>query len=412
MEKGLFASFAIVVLLSLSLLYGLRRRGCYPYGYIIVMAFAVRLLVMFLDMFHMCPTLIIHSGTDTETFHNVAVYNQQHNDELIHTNYTVFLTFLYNITGCSRMVAQYVNVVLGTWVIIYLAGCFDLIKLSHRRRKWLLWLVALQPNCVMLASVLLREAIVEFSVAASVFLFLRWALSGRRTDAVCSIAMVSIGSLMHMGVIFVGIGYVLAYAIYSPHRKRVKFSLGSYFLCFLFAMATAYVMVNVVMENDKRFGMLKEKSTEEVLARQMSLTSVAAGGSNYLDWLEYASPTMQLVCTPLKMIYFLFSPLPTDWRGFQDVICFVLDSLIYLWLIYFTLWKARKYRMLGSVRKFLFLSFFTTAFIFGIGTWNAGTAMRHRAKILPLLIVATALVIKAKDGRDKMNKLSYYFSYE
>lgn len=91
------------------------------------------------------------------------------------------------------------------------------------------------------------------------------------------------------------------------------------------------------------------------------------------------------------MFYFLFSPLPTNWRGFGDIIAFIIDSSFYIFLC----WNiAKNYRFsnkFGNIKLFLLIGLSISVFVFAFGTYTAGTALRHRAKLLPMLTVLYAV---------------------
>ena len=96
--------------------------------------------------------------------------------------------------------------------------------------------------------------------------------------------------------------------------------------------------------------------------------------------------------SPIKIFYFLTSPLPWEWRGINDVISFVFSSLFFIICYVYALKSLKKvnYNNSGFIKVCLILAFIS-AFIFSWGTSNAGTAMRHRDKFLVNYIVMLAL---------------------
>lgn len=90
-----------------------------------------------------------------------------------------------------------------------------------------------------------------------------------------------------------------------------------------------------------------------------------------------------IIYTIPRMFYFLFSPMPWQWRGGGDALVFFFDSCFYL-IATFSTFKAILKKN-HSKRKYIigvFLALFFATFIFGWGVSNSGTAMRHRTKLV------------------------------
>lgn len=126
-------------------------------------------------------------------------------------------------------------------------------------------------------------------------------------------------------------------------------------------------------------------------------TSLRMAGSGYLQSITTDSLAQIVMYLPLFMFYFLFSPTPDMFRGALDIISFILNSSIFIYLISNGINTFRQIKNRLSVKekkviKCLFVSILFTVAVFSIGTRNAGTAMRHRDKVVPLLIVMFAIV--------------------
>lgn len=113
------------------------------------------------------------------------------------------------------------------------------------------------------------------------------------------------------------------------------------------------------------------------------------GGSAYLSEITVRSLRDTIIFLPLKLIYFLFSPLPTNWRGLIDIIPFFIDSIWYFICLYYIVRRLKKTPYHCFVLA-IGIGWLATAFVFGIGTWTAGTAIRHRNKIFAVLLMLVA----------------------
>nr|MCR4874078.1 hypothetical protein [Bacteroidales bacterium] len=79
-----------------------------------------------------------------------------------------------------------------------------------------------------------------------------------------------------------------------------------------------------------------------------------------------------------------------------DVVVFCVDSLVYLVLAVMMFWPP----LLGKerqLRRFISYAVLLMTFVFALGTSNAGTAIRHRAKFLPAMVVVAAYPAKKNE---------------
>jgi hypothetical protein len=104
---------------------------------------------------------------------------------------------------------------------------------------------------------------------------------------------------------------------------------------------------------------------------------------------------------PLRLVYFVFSPMPYDVRGVGDLAAIILDSSFYYFLVYIIV-RSRKImndNMFRILPKIFFILFLTVSIGFALGTENSGTAMRHRSKIFPALIIVVVFMESIKQNR-------------
>ena len=122
-----------------------------------------------------------------------------------------------------------------------------------------------------------------------------------------------------------------------------------------------------------------------------------SAGSAYLTSISTTSLAQIGAYLPLFMFYFLYSPTPNMIRGMLDIVTLALNSSIYLYITFVGLitYKNVKSKLSQKEKKIvksLLIGVVFTIAVFSVGTRNAGTAMRHRDKILPFLIVIFAII--------------------
>lgn len=383
----LLATFTLYLLFGvISLLVIVRSLKESSISSILLLAFGVRIVVMFLDYFEIIQ---IPGNGDAYHFHGNALANQTTADHFQDTNYVLFLTFFYRITDSSRLLAQYLNVLMGMVFLIYINKTLIIIDTKLQARRHIMAIASFMPNLIFFSAILLREAWIEMFLMLSVYDFVKWYKGGKMSSALLSIIFVIIASWMHSGCIFVVLGYIVCFALYDRKIKSVHFSTK---LITVFALFCAFGFFLVVKAGDlfSKFVALQDSTVMDTMIGKY--TTVEEAGSTYLGWLDVSSPFQAIVFAPLKMFYFLFSPIPLDWRSIMDVMAFLFDSCVYICFSYgiYKYGKEVKYENKHLI-QFLMISFLVTTLVFSFGTTTSGTAVRHRAKIVAILFVCYGL---------------------
>ena len=81
-------------------------------------------------------------------------------------------------------------------------------------------------------------------------------------------------------------------------------------------------------------------------------------------------------------------------RNGMDIITFLLDSSLWVYMTYLFI---KNYKTIDSRYKLLMLCIILGGFVYGMGTLNTGTAIRHRNKLMAFTLV---LMIATKNKMD------------
>lgn len=358
--------------------------------------YIIRVLVMYLDCYEYVG---IPGNGDEWQFHITALDNQTASEAFHITNYTVFLTFIYKLTDCSRLIAQYINVMMGMAFLFYLDKTLKLVNAKQGCRKQVLVIATFMPNIIFFAAILLREAWIEMFVMMSVYYFVRWFLKGGKMyELILSFLFVICATWMHAGCITLAAGFVLCLVIYDKRTQKIHLSRSLIPSLVMVSLFFVVLVLNAGMFMDK-FGSLGAGASEDMMVD--IYTAKVEAGSTYLDWLNVTSPLLAVVFAPLKMFYFLFSPIPFDWRNLVDAIAFALDSTVYIFLFYQIAKRKSDSKEKKYLIRFLLIGFFFATFVFAFGTIASGTAMRHRAKIIAILFVCYGLTRTNNQNKTK-----------
>ena len=367
---------------------------------IIFLGFLIRIFATIAGYFHVLPLLGHGGDSDAGMFDAIAKYNVNHGGfNLQQTNYTDVLTIIYLLTDCSRIFAQFLNVLLATGTLILTSNILYKLDVPRKTINNMLKILVFMPVLICFSGALLRESWIEFFIALSVYYFVRWFINGSTSMMVFSVFAVFAASYMHAGSIFILAGFFLAFTSYKPSAKKIKLS-GSTIVASVFILLVLILFLANIDSLGGKFSSIDEEGVEGTIVGGYDANR---GNSAYLTWLNVDNPIIGFLFSPLRMFYFLFSPMPFDWRGITDIIAFTMDSSVYAYLC----WKIFKYRknrngkMNIALRKYLITCILALTFVFAFGTANSGTAMRHRAKFTTLIVITYAISVNYKNKTGK-----------
>lgn len=363
----------------------------------LLVAGVMRFSWLWLDLFSEFP--VFGSGGDTEGFYSVSLQ--------IYDNPSLFGTELYGgvfpqlsgalfwLIGPSRIFIQYSNVLLALAGIAIVLATLRELDVSLRSQLIVIWVCCLMPIPAAISATFLRESVITTLVAASFYFFARWLRRGSTLCMALAFSCVAAAASFHLGVLGLVMAYGLTLLFFDRTLGRFSFSFDR--------LIKGGPLVGLVIAIIIGFpGLFLEKmeritSAEDVL----HIAGTSSGASSYLTGIEIDSPMTFLLFSGLKAFLLLISPTPLHWRGLEDVISFTFDGAIFLVAIFII--TRGLYKSAGhSRRHFLVVTvvaIISVALVLGAGTGAAGTAMRHRQKVLPIITVATALALDTSRRR-------------
>ena len=367
---------------------------------IIFLGFLIRILATIAGYFHILPLLGHGADSDAGMFDAIAMYNVNHGGFYFQqTNYTDVLTIIYFLTDGSRIFAQFLNVLLATGTLILTSNILYKLDVPRKTINNMLKVLVFMPVLICFSGALLRESWIELFIALSIYYFVGWFINGSTSMMILSVLAVFAASYMHAGSIFILAGFFLAFTSYKPSTKKIKLS-GSTIVAGVFISLIVIIFLANIDSLGGKFSNMDEEGVEGAMVNGYGANR---GNSAYLTWLNVDNPIIGFLFSPLKMFYFLFSPIPFDWRGITDIIAFTMDSSVYAYLC----WKIYKYRKNRNgkiniaLRKYLIICILALTFVFAFGTKNSGTAMRHRAKFTTLIVITYAISMSYKNNTNK-----------
>ncbi|TLQ39888.1 hypothetical protein FEZ33_09980 [Ruoffia tabacinasalis] len=387
----------IHMVVTLLILNALRKE----YKLIFILSYILRVIVMFFDLYGRNIFILPNSGSDSEMYYKNAELISKNIILLGETNgglYSDILGVIYYFIGPNRIVGQYINVLAGLSVLFIIKKIADLIVDKKRIKQLTLILLAIFPTSIIMSSIFLREIFPTLFFSSSIYFFIKWFKEGSKMDMFFSFIFLGFSSAFHSGIIGSIVGYMFAFLFYERKINKFKFSVTT---ITTFAFISAFLIVLINLFGDSLF--IKFQNVENIEDIYKVATPYGRGDSAYLVGVEVNSLLDFLIYSPIKSIYFLFSPLPWNWRGFTDIITFLTDSCLYLISIVLFFKEYKQLKTNKPLIVVLFIIILGGAFVFGTGVSNAGTAMRHRQKMSPLFLILLMLLMNSSNSKGNKN---------
>ena len=394
--SSLLAHFAVLAhaILTLYVLARGKRQGTA----LLSLAFLARLGFLLWDIYASHIFNLPNSGADTWMYYRNAQAIGRDITQLFVPQrgsvYSQVIGVLFYLTGTSsRVLGGYVNVLLGLSVVLLVQRMLRMTGATARVMNRVMLLVSFFPNSLIMSAIFLREIFPTFFVAASLLYFIKWFQKPGSRDMLMCLLMLAIGSMFHSGVIGLALGYFYGFLFYQHKSRRFTFLPRN---LFSFVLLSAVIYLAVTVFQDSIFGKFQHLDEFEDIYQT---ANTRLGGSAYLVNMQINTLWQFVIFSPVKMLYFLGAPMPWNWRGPMDIITFMTDSALYLYVV---VSLFRRWRQLGSAKplaRMLAAAMLGAVLIFGVGVSNAGTALRHRQKLLPLfLVLLSVLQYKTKHG--------------
>ncbi|MGJ0996139.1 hypothetical protein ACR76W_11090, partial [Enterococcus casseliflavus] len=364
--------------------------------YICILGYFLRIVTLiwisyFSDIFQLPNT-----GSDNLFFHNLGVLAGQNIIEPRNNLYSDLLGMIYKLFDGRILMGSYLNILLSMSSVVLLFRALKLININFKVKLISISLYTLWPNFIIISSVTLRESIIIFLISLSILKFTEWWVTNKKKYFWFSLVSVLLATLFHSGTIAILVGYTIGFILFQNDRSKADMNVRSISACIVLVIFLVVVMNfggEALTAKFQRFESISDTVEDVVDSR---------GGSGYSVGLSVGNPLLNLIVnTPIRLIFFLFSPL--SWRGLADVLAFLSDSVLYFILTFSIINKLPKKLKNDKLFFSILISLFITCVLFSWGVSNAGTALRHRTKILPLFIFLFS-ISKGKIHNEQLNR--------
>jgi len=305
--------------------------------------------------------------------------------------YSKIVAYIYIVFGPIMRIPVFYNVMASLLADVFFYKILLELKINSKHIKIFSILFMLLPWRNVQSMFMVRESFPTFLVVLSIYYFVKWWESGNGANFVYSIINAILSMIFHSGLIAIAVVMMIVYILYNPRKRQwiINFKTACKFGAIMLSVGVILALFGDMILNKFTLAF----SGDEALSNWNDLV-VNGADSVYLSNLPYTNFDDVILQSPLRLLYFLFSPMPWNLRGISDVLAFGFDSLLLLLGVTFSLVNMKRMtKTYKKLIKVLLCMYFLTALIFGAGTFDSGTAMRHRAKFTSILLIVDAMTI-------------------
>lgn len=298
----------------------------------------------------------------------------------------------YSLLGRSIIMAQSISMLFGIGCV-FLGWKLSLKIWDRNIAQKVAWTIALFPSLILYSVLVMREAYICYFLLIALIGVVDWVKTKNFKSILLSI-IGFIGAVYFHGAMAIGaitfitiVGFVSLKKLikqFLNFKINIKVFISFVFFLILFLLyVNNYIQVPYINDFDfmTNYGILLEKS-------KISTRGVAS----YPEWTTVNKPVELIYKVPIRSLLFLYSPLPWNVTEIKHLIGF-FDALLYMYLSILILLNL-KIIWKDPALKLILLILLSYLIVFGIGVGNFGTAIRHRSKLVILIILLAAPKIK------------------
>jgi len=381
---------SILIVILTYMIVGLRNSAIFN---IIVVGLVLRILIILFGYLIPLPD----SGSDARAFEIIAWSMAQdgffnvfkHYPGMDSRFYSFVLAIPYSLFGRSILMAKSISLFFGMGSI-FLGWLLAKKIYNESIAKNVGLIIALFPTLILYSALTMREVFVTFFILVAFFGVIGWV----KTESLISIILALFGfvsaSFFH-GSMLVGAIFFLIIIIFLSLKKflklfsKLKINKNNLIIITLSIIILAFYFSNKI--NIPKIGTFETSMNISTLIDKVFHKS----DSSYPDFLKMNSAVEFIYKSPIRAIYFVFSPFPWDISKIGHFIG-LIDSFLYLFLFYLIICN-RKIILNDTSLTITFLILAGYFFVFGIGVDSFGSGIRHRSKFTILIILLAAPLI-------------------
>lgn len=303
--------------------------------------------------------------------------------------FSKFVAVLYDVFGVHTM---YINLFVFASSIVTTKYVFKtalvLTEGDYEVATKALMFFLLWPIDIVYSVTYLREMPIQALVIVSFYNYVVYLQERRIRNLIPSFLFIIFASMMHSGVIAV----IVIYLIFI-FRNKNNYDLRVLSPTTVLLFIAAIVLLRVSPLWDIVSSKLGDVSSAENLVKRSQQFVEGDASTRYVTEMpnNIAAFILQV---PWRAVLFAVVPLPWMINSFETAFAWIVDAIPQIWLI----WRLVKLNKLtkGTKQRIYYvicvLTVISTYMVCGMGTTAYGNAIRHRAKIIPIVLVFVVAV--------------------
>ena len=299
-------------------------------------------------------------------------------------------SLVYVIVGRSPLILSSISVIAGVYCVVLVWKLSIEVWGAHSVAKKSAWLVAVYPILILYSSITMREVFITLLLLYGMLNVVLWSKTRKIINAFIALMAFSLHILLHPGMAVAGVLFIGLLLLY--YNKRFFASLiinssinvPSFLVIMFFLLLGLYISIySASLVDAIGYGSWLRMDT---LVDRASI--MYTGEAAYPSWLIADTPMQFLLLLVPKLFYYLFSPFLWDISKFSHLLG-MLDGVVFI-MLFLSIYSHRKY-ITSNPQAFILLVFVIfLSLVFTIAVGNFGTGLRHRSKILPIVIIIAA----------------------
>ena len=357
----------------------------------LISGYLLRVFLLIFDIYGRNIYQLPNSGADSNAFFRSAQWYAGVSIKARDMgSYSCVMGFVFKYIGVNQLYGQYLMLLCSIVAIHFFLAILNLLNIDYYIKKKVLLIVCLLPNFAILSVIFLREAVVTMFITISLYFFLKWFSNKSLYFLILSVLACFSACYFHSGSAGLIVGYIIILFLYSSYKERFTLGIVNIIIASFLAVIMGYLFLNY---SDILFS--KMASVDDITEIANTLDY---GGSSYARYVGNSSSVRNMVIFTIpRIVYFLFSPFPWQWRGLSDIIAFCFSSMFYFAAVRSTVGNL-KYMSKKNENKTIAIIIISICIVlvFAWGVSNTGTAARHRDKLVMLFATLYALGMNAR----------------
>lgn len=349
---------------------------------ILYIGLLLQIIIVLIDHFiEGVPTIVI----DPRVFERLGWFSYENNVNIGRGEYNYWIINpIYKLIKIRvAIIFSAINVFFTILINLNIYTILRKLRIDKNLIEKVIFIIALSPISLIMKAGIQREAVIIVLLSYSIKNFINYSYKKNTLSIILAFFLIGIAAIFHSGVIFLASGY-LVYLLDGRSNRIYQ-----YFVLIV-------IIIIFLVFKDRLLETVGGGNIEQIIEWN-NMTFLKEAGSGYLVNISTTSLGQIIVYLPLFIFYFMYSPTPEMIRGILDIATFTLNSSIYIYFTIYGFYLYRKIRKKISYKekqiiKALMTSLILTIIVFSIGTRNAGTAMRHRDKLIPFLCICFSII--------------------